>query len=422
MNQWNVKTMAVELKLTGNKFDWRIAWDVSEKSYKPGCIPFLDVKTINETCYELGYKDDICEGILSALMIIKQHPLLERLSWHYHCLLYGNIPDIPMVPEWPEIGKISDSESGLVQVVTLLSGIPRLKAFYNDRGIPLSILKDTLIDVEVWMRDYRTRRGEWGLSVFDWIVREMKGQILRLGRLQFEFKENGFFPIVVFRHPTDGVIALSEPDKFYREDGEHADVDNLSPGPDVWKSTLTEGQGWVEGYPISPTGHVVRKKIKLNTYFWKKIFSRTDPFLSVHIPAIGPMDMNACGKSYETAFEFFPKYFPEFKFKAFCCWSWLLDPMFEKCLPPESNTVRFLREYYLIPLPKTTDWSVFDRVFLCKPMDPRLIQRKTSMQKAIADEMEKGAKFRDHGFVFFKEDFNWGKAVYRNMKSLELLK
>ncbi len=66
-----------------------------------------------------------------------------------------------------------------------------------------------------------------------------------------------------------------------------------------------------------------------------------EPMVSVHIPSVGPLEIDECEKSIAMARDFFEKYFTEFKFNTFSCHSWLLDDTLKEILPQESNIIRF---------------------------------------------------------------------------------
>jgi hypothetical protein len=61
------------------------------------------------------------------------------------------------------------------------------------------------------------------------------------------------------------------------------------------------------------------------------------------------MDHDRCGASFRKAMEFFPRHYPEFQYKAFCCHSWILDTWLQSALPPTANMPRLQREVYLYP-------------------------------------------------------------------------
>lgn len=69
--------------------------------------------------------------------------------------------------------------------------------------------------------------------------------------------------------------------------------------------------------------------------------SKGDNLIEVHIPEVGPLDMDECKKSFEMATEFFKKFFPDFKYKYFTCHSWLLDNTLKEILPDTSNIISF---------------------------------------------------------------------------------
>ena len=99
---------------------------------------------------------------------------------------------------------------------------------------------------------------------------------------------------------------------------------------------------------------------------------------------------------------------------AVTCSSWLLDPQFEDWLKPESNIVRFLREWYLAPRPGANDGQTFERIFGGPVDDINTAPRDSSLRRAILDHMKAGGRWRSTASVIFPEDINWGAQVYRN--------
>lgn len=70
-----------------------------------------------------------------------------------------------------------------------------------------------------------------------------------------------------------------------------------------------------------------------------------DPVLEIHIPEGGAMTPEACSESILRADRFFAEYFPEFKWDAYTCHSWLLDPGLADILPPSSNILSFAKMF-----------------------------------------------------------------------------
>jgi len=410
-----IETLIKELELS--KFDDNCfaSWECSETSYVKGESFFYNQSYIAQVCDSLRLAPEISDALIASLEHFRQYPSLERLAWHYHILVKGelNVKNAPH--EWPLIGVLSESQQGLLHAVTALSLYPDIKQLYAEKNLPDEVLRLTMSDIEIWMRDYKNLHGEWGFPTWNWIVRHFKGKIFRLGRLQFEFS-HWHLPTKAYRHKDGNVVILIEEGQKLRSDGQFFDADGKKTDSGVWESTFTESEEYAQGFPIVPQGHVHNKLIKLSKKVWREIFRKGDPFLNVHIPSGESMDFDACGQSYLDAFRFFPKYFPDFKYKAYGCFSWLLDIQFAKFLSPSSNVVRFLKEYYLLPMGNASSRPLLDRVFHAK-MDTPLsaLPQKSSMQKALVAAMQQGVFFREGAFVMLEEDFNWGSAVYQNM-------
>lgn len=66
-----------------------------------------------------------------------------------------------------------------------------------------------------------------------------------------------------------------------------------------------------------------------------------DNVMEIHIPRGEKMTAEECDRSFAWAKEFFPRYFPEYSFSCYTCWSWLLDDTLKEFLAEDSNILRF---------------------------------------------------------------------------------
>lgn len=66
-----------------------------------------------------------------------------------------------------------------------------------------------------------------------------------------------------------------------------------------------------------------------------------DPMMDVHIPTGKPLTLEACDESFAFAEDFFAKYFPEYKYSYYMCFSWLLDETLKQFLKADSNILQF---------------------------------------------------------------------------------
>jgi hypothetical protein len=117
---------------------------------------------------------------------------------------------------------------------------------------------------------------------------------------------------------------------------------------------------------------------------------RGDTAINLHIPESGPMTPDAVAASLDEARAFFPRHFPDERYTAFTCDSWLLDPQLLEYLPADSNIAQFQRRFELEPDGRDADVEVLRFVFrtVTTPLDQ--LPRHTVLQRAIVDHLKAG--------------------------------
>jgi hypothetical protein len=116
------------------------------------------------------------------------------------------------------------------------------------------------------------------------------------------------------------------------------------------------------------------------------------PCLNLHIPDfLGPLSPAACDRSLALAGEFFARCFPEEKYRAALCHSWLLDPQLKRYLPADSNIIRF-QERFRVARPDTepADIEPVRFVFGDPDLDVDALPRRTSVERAVGDHLRAG--------------------------------
>jgi len=401
---------------------WGESWHISEDSFTVDNIFFLRSDFVVNACKELNMAEDVTQAFIKYLYIFKNNIYLQRLAWHCHFLLFRSGKDYTRtIKAWPMIPKKEGFEPAMFYAYIFLSGLDFIMDLAKKRNIPKDIMIDTLSDLQVWIYEYKKRTGEWGFKEKVWLVFHFCGRIYKLGRMQF-LVDNFYFSFHVFRNLKDRRVVVLASDKIsFRKDGRR----NGSAGVfenNFWDSEYIEKKDCFIGNPISVFGRALPEHVILKKSEWVKILEPNDQVLGMHIPGIGPMDFAECGKSFVNALEFFPKYFPEHKFKAFVCDSWLLDDQYEKYLNADSNIVRFLKEFYLLPLPSPNDLQGSDRIFE-KPLDKLdEAQQKTTLQRIYVENIKNGGHWYSAGSLLFPDDLNWGSQVYRKKEFIEDIK
>ncbi|MFI6481371.1 acyltransferase domain-containing protein [Nonomuraea sp. NPDC050663] len=121
---------------------------------------------------------------------------------------------------------------------------------------------------------------------------------------------------------------------------------------------------------------------------------RDDTAIGLHIPDSGPLTPEAVDASLDEARVFFPRHFPDERYSAFSCGSWLLDPQLQEYLPQDSNIVRFQQRFELEPYeePEGLDGDVEVLRFAFRTLSTPLDQlpRRTVLQRAVVDHLKAG--------------------------------
>jgi len=395
-------------------------WDEILAQYDESSLSFLTPEFVREQCAILKMGADVADGLANGLRLFAGVPVLKQFAWYCREQFFGgSCRDGSVARDWPAIPDTVHESASLFYVYVYLSGAKQTIDHQTSMGIDPAITLDTLSDMELWIRDTKKKRGRWGFYQQGWLALHFASQIFKLGRLQFNFGRYNL-PFEVLRRKKDGkVVVLVHKDFKFRKDGQFDGVSKIT-DPNPWMSEYEETDDYVAGTPISPLGHALNKTVKLSKKSWVKILKDGDTTFGTHIPATGPMTHEECGESFRRGVEFFPKYFPEHKLNAFMCSSWLLDPQFEKALKPDSNIVRFLQEWYLLPYQWATDSSTMERVFGGPVTDLDKAPQETSLQRAIIAHMKAGGKWHGESGLIFPEDLDWGKQVYRTTKAYVL--
>ena len=390
-------------------------WNDSQRIMPDGELPFLAPDAVAEGCWLAGFEEEAVPYLQSAASQITADRELERLAWHCHYLLCRS-KSYPRsdARSWPSLEDILGEWAGAFYLLIALSGLPQASAFHRSRDIPERVALDTYGDTSLWARDYKERHGLWGVDtrILPWLFNHLSGELYRLVRLQFmqrPFRQK----LYAFRNRvTREVKVLADEGVRYRGDGQIDGTGGEFDHETGWISRLLADQHCVTGTPIHPAGIALCEEVALPLDTWDQVLAPGDPILEIHIPAGSPMDFDACGESFRQAADFFPRYFPDRPFKAFCCGSWLLNTQFQGMLPPDSNIVRFQREFYLFPI-FSSGRSGFERIFRRDVQNLSKAPRNTRLRRAVLDHLQAGGYLRGGGALLFVEDLNWGAQVYQ---------
>ncbi|OGV39351.1 MAG: hypothetical protein A2020_08980 [Lentisphaerae bacterium GWF2_45_14] len=346
-----------------------------------------------------------------ARRVSEDEALLKLFVDLYQCIYKGGEVSLP-----EEIEAMKNDSYGFYALLAL-AGLPEAEKHFNKFGIPEDIRRGAYVDTGIWIKHFYVNTGRRGISprILGWELGLFKGNLYRIGRLQFGIKPFYHQARALRNIKNRKVQAFASPGMKFNGEGLCDGVDGHFDGAGAWESEYIVSGNSVTGNPVSSDGFAARQKLTLNLSEWEEVLAPGDPVIDVHIPEGGPMTLEACADAMDRALKFFPEYFPDKPFKAFACESWIFDPHFALILKPESNIVKFQKEYYLFPIEcsgEDTAWRIFGENGLVNGLANA--PRNSSMQKACAEFMERGGFFRSGGGFYLLEEMPYGRAVYRS--------
>ena len=382
----------------------------SEKSF-PGVdnVWFLSDDFLRKHAELAQIPDDIISGFLKLREVLVKDDDLVFAMWHFHRVLHECNYGRSIVEDLPDFELLYEDLYPCICLILLLSAYPGMEKLYKEEGYPRQVLLDTFMDISTWTKQWHHEYGIYGVKqkpAISWEMGLSRGNIFRLGRLQFHTYKFDY-DTHIFRHNTTGKLQALSGDKIrYNRQGLIDGIEDQWDESGHWFSTYSENKTMVAGNPISPDGYAHKEEIELDLNEWSKVLQKGDQAINIHIPADGPMLIDDCIESCRQALKFFPKYFPECKFKCFCCFSWLLDPQFEDLLKETSNIIKFQRSGYLLPFTGTSDTigRVFGTEAKTKGID--VVPHDSGMRKSFAAFLRSGGIFHNGAWLLFPEDID----------------
>ena len=202
---------------------------------------------------------------------------------------------------------------------------------------------------------------------------------------------------------TCAYCLLAEPSLLYFQQKGYSKEHWLEIMPDLNGHAYdgADGSYWLDTVPRAFSWHcsiLAADVIQLGRLQFQKINSpfdfpglgiqEGDLLMNMHIPALGPLDIDACRESLRKAEELFV---PKFgAFKAFYCHSWLLNPVYRRYLSPTSNIIRFQELGIVIPHNNSLDRDALDRVFRNYHEDPFTATPRSALQRALQQMVLRG--------------------------------
>lgn len=276
--------------------------------------------------------------------------------------------------------------------------LPQAVQSMQDAGIPNEIIEATLRDFSIWARVYQDKTGRPGIGETDWNLLSLTGNILRIGRLQYEsitFLE----PYYVYRRSSDRqVVILAAPNVQVRLDGHLQGANGLRTDTG-FVTVLKAESNSISGNPVDIVrGTIQAEPVSISRDDYDLVLAPGMSATSVHIPEDGSLSPEAVDASFAEAAQMLTQLGRQTS--AWFCESWLLDPTLELLSSPEGNLCSFMRRFAKFPVASVRPMMV-ERVFGWDANDLKTsdLPERTSLQRNLKRHLMAGGDVYDVGGI-----------------------
>lgn len=330
------------------------------------------------------------DDLLCAASIIKEDE--DLLLFNYIlCNIIKERADVNILPV-PDRESI---ETDFAPIFALLWFVEDIVKTLKDKGLPFKVISDTLHGFEAEIDDYYNMYGRSGVRVFvSWFMHYIKCEIIRVGRLNFEFAS--FNKQMRVYQKGDDIKILADGVNMHRR-GMVFGSGGQDDEEGKFFAEINEENGIITGYAANEFGECVPEKITLEGY--EEVLKDGDEVLSVHIPADEPFTTQLCEEAYKGVLEIIKKCYPEKDIKAFVCYSWMLEKRLKEIMGKETNITRFADMFTAFPI-CSAGAGVVSFLFHSKAStDFKDLPENTSMQRAVKKYLCDGNYFYEKGGV-----------------------
>ena len=166
-------------------------------------------------CQEFDFPKEALAALLAAAHTIKTHPeagtmLLQHTSLFWSDLLEDD-DDLALLDQ---ISDLTGIHRYTVYLLFYITCAETLKEHYIEKGISLSVYRDTLLDLRWKMNETYRVYGIWGVFCGDWFPLHFHMRLFDLGRLEFEISKSEFFyeNKGYTLHPKDPLLMVHIPE------------------------------------------------------------------------------------------------------------------------------------------------------------------------------------------------------------------
>lgn len=291
----------------------------------------------------------------------------------------------------------------MVSIYASLSRVDGSVKYLREHNVPEDIIIESMRHFEACIDIYK---GKWGYhgyneTYFAWGQHYVDCDIMRIGCLNFEIAQSFKGDVRGFKNGNKYMLLADDID--VHKNGQRLGSIGCEDTDGSFHADIIETDEYYEGYPIdTANAAVLSEKIKLPKSEWSVAIQKGDQFISVHIPRGENISYERTQASYKRCLEVYTKCFPDFKPKAFACYSWMMEPKLMNMLKPESKIAVFQSKFMRFPA-VSNGRGVFNFLFPDQSIK-RLedLPENTSLERNAKKYLLEGNHLYEQGGIFFE--------------------
>lgn len=360
----------------------------------------LDASTVQKYAEYCLLQEDAVERMLQAAAIAEKKEALATVAKSiFRAVFLMDYMAMCNAAPWPSFERSLGELSQTFYLVIVTGFVPLVKKYHTKAGYSDEMTRHTCAIIGSVSRTHQAFNGVPGIlppGEFTWMRNfTIPGMnYVHIGRFGF-MTEPSWLQAAVYRHKkTKEVVAYQASKTSFAADGFASDGNPDNPEKD-FESVFEVRDGSLYGNRITADGRAEKivSSIPLDEY--ELMIGAGAPVLGMHIPSGGGMTPDLVDQSLRDAKRFFSTLpDPSKRPKAIICSSWIFNPNLSDFLPPTANLIQLQKRVHLIPRNSSTQdglWFLFHHK---GSFDPATAERRTSMQRAVLDYLEKGGRWR----------------------------
>lgn len=382
---------------------WTQIYPEAMADFEKGGCPWTREEYYEELSRKYGMLDGILDVYCRAAREVNKNEPLARLL-HLVCVAERDRNLFPSEVKCFSFPSPRDDEDpfayGMLGALALASMADYTYGLLTARNLPKEHIDYVMKIPEGPVRSAVKNGTRPVYSLFDWNQHAIDAKLFGMGRLQIHLHDKFGGYVSVFKSDTGELVSLADGIRLHRS-GHALGALHFEDEEGSFEGIVTEGEDYYEGYPYLENGLVSPTPVRISKEKYTKVLARDSLVVKLHIPSGSPLDDAAVEDSLNRCREFCAKYYPDFEYKGFSCYSWLCDPQLIDLLGENTNISKFCKRFRALTVPNNGK-DVFRFVFKNANIQISDIPTDTRLGRALKAHYESGKAIYDYRGFFLR--------------------